>query len=532
MWPNLFAPAKTEHSGTYWRSLSYFSAYRVIVACLILASFILLGHNIAFGQYDRSLFLTVSIIYLATTLFSWLLASTRWLRFTVQLTSQVAADSFFITVLMYASGGIRSGLGMLLLVTLVASSLVSHGRLALFHAALASIAILISQFFQAMTPDGNGDFLQAGLLSIAFFATSGLTYLLAKRLVATEQVALRQSIDLANLAQVNQLVIRDMQDGVLVVDGQGHVRQWNDQAERLLGAFPYGRKGGVLSDYSKELAERFALWSETGDILIQPLRVSYSNKSIRVRLIPIGGDKSLGAVMFLEDMSRLQVQAQQLKLAALGRLTANIAHEIRNPLSAIGHATQLLQEEEVLEPTQARLLQIILDNTFRLDRLVQDVLQLNRKDRSKPEDIALGKYLNDFIYEFCQTEKIPQSAFYLEIEGQIYLTFDRYHLHQLLWNLCRNAWRHGKKQDGSIRILAGRTHQENVVQLDIIDDGPGVPQEMQSQLFEPFFTTVSTGTGLGLYIARELCAANNATLDYVEVSPGGQFRVCGKGSVT
>ena len=234
-------------------------------------------------------------------------------------------------------------------------------------------------------------------------------------------------------------------------------------------------------------------------------------------------------MIFLEDLSRLQAQAQQLKLAALGRLTANIAHEIRNPLSSIGHATQLLQEEEGFDATQKRLLEIIRDNTFRLDRMVQDILQLNRKDRGAPEAILLTPFLISFCQEFNQTEHIAVAALVIEAAPDLTLHFDRLHLHQILWNLCRNAWRHCQQRPGSIRIVTSQAETEYVIQLDVIDDGTGVPNAIQAQLFEPFFTTESTGTGLGLYIARQLAEANNATLDYIETSSGGLFRLSSKG---
>jgi two-component system sensor histidine kinase PilS (NtrC family) len=161
--------------------------------------------------------------------------------------------------------------------------------------------------------------------------------------------------------------------------------------------------------------------------------------------------------------------------------------------------------------------------------MVQDILQLNRKDRGNPEPLLLANYLAGFADEFCQVEKVPRATLTVESEAPVSLFFDRYHLHQVLWNLCRNAYRHGSKQAGSVRLVASRGLAESVVQLDVIDDGPGVAPEDQAHLFEPFFTTESTGTGLGLYIARQLCEANQASLDYIEVAPGGQFRICGKG---
>ena len=223
----------------------------------------------------------------------------------------------------------------------------------------------------------------------------------------------------------------------------------------------------------------------------------------------------------------MQEQAQQLKLAALGRLTANIAHEIRNPLSAISHASELLLEEQC-DPPQERLLHIIQDNSKRLDRMVRDVLELTRRDRVRPETIQLAAFLPAFVEEFAQNERVPAKSFALELGEAGDILFDRIHLQQVLWNLLRNAWRHSRQHAASVRVAVRR--YANRVELHVIDDGEGVPTHLRQQLFEPFFTTYSGGTGLGLYIAREMCAANGAILEYAEQQAGGgaDFRmVCG-----
>lgn len=511
----------------YWRSLHYFNLYRLTVAGVFVATFTLFGATI-FGTAHPLLFYWASAIYALFSLAMMPAISARWPRFDLQLGIQTGADIVFLILLMYSSGGIRSGLGLLLAVALTAASLASQGRLALFYAALASIGLLVEQGYEIIADGNPADYFQAGLLSMVFFATAGLGHFLASRLVASERLAKQKSIDLENLAQVNQLVIREMQDGVLVVDGGGRVRQHNAQAEKLLGRSPASWGELRLSDYVPDLAGSLERWRNDPAVSLSPLFVEESGKQVRVRFSPVGADPALGAVIFLEDLSRLQVQAQQIKLAALGRLTANIAHEIRNPLSAMSHATQLLQEEE-WDATEERLLQIIGDNIRRLDRMVQDVLQLNRRDRAQPETIKPEIFLRGFIEQFCHSEDLPVSAISLEIDTGRALCFDRAHLYQVLWNLCRNAWRHGRKQDASIRLCVSDAHIGNVVQVDVIDDGPGVDKTLQAQLFEPFFTTFSSGTGLGLYIAREVCEANGASLDYVEVAPGGQFRICCKG---
>ena len=529
--PDRLSHQPSHLANTYWRSLHYFNLYRMIAAgILLLAHLIITGRN-QLGALVPHLYVLASVFYLLFGALVIIAIQARWPRFEIQLSGQVMADILLITMLMYSSGGIVSGLGLLILVTLAASSLITRGRLAMFHAAIATIAVLLEETYFSYTHGITGNYLQAGLLSITYFAIAGLAYYLARRLTVSEAIAQRQRIDLANLDAVNRLVIQDMQDGVIVVDGDNHIRQVNTQAERLLGPLLGKRGDSTIETYSAGLAERIAEWRNTGDISVLPLRTSGGTRSFRARIIPIGTKRALGAVIFLEDLSRLQAQAQQLKLAALGRLTANIAHEIRNPLSSIGHATQLLQEDDEFDATQKRLLEIIRDNTFRLDRMVQDILQLNRKDRGQPETLHLAQYLHTFRQEFCQAEHVPPDAIVIEADPALSMHFDRYHLHQVLWNLCRNAWRYCRQHPGSIRLVVSQATIENVIQLDVIDDGSGVPHAIQAQLFEPFFTTESVGTGLGLYIARQLAEANDATLDSMEDAQGGQFRLCGKGAI-
>jgi two-component system sensor histidine kinase PilS (NtrC family) len=235
-------------------------------------------------------------------------------------------------------------------------------------------------------------------------------------------------------------------------------------------------------------------------------------------------------VIFVEDVGRMRAQAQQMKLVALGRLTASIAHEIRNPLSSIGHAAELLDEDAALPETDKRLLAIIRDNVFRLDRIVQEVLYLNRRDRAQPEVIDPARHLPQFVRDFRDSEKVPEDGIDVQVRTRQRFFFDRQHLDQVLWNIVRNAWRHGRRQPGSVRLIVSPAAAPARLMIDVIDDGPGVSAENQAHLFEPFFTTEAQGTGLGLYIARELCEGNGARLEYMDDTSGGHFRITVKGA--
>ena len=528
---NLPAPL-SEPPDYYWRTLYFFNGYRSVVALLLLATIAVFGNTLSFGSTDFELFVYVSAGYVIFSLLCFTVIA--WRRhFQLQLGLQVGADILFIVVLMFASGGISSGLGLLLLSGLAAAGLISRGRLTLFYAALASIAVLLEQTVEVLWFYGpTTQYVQAGLLSIGYFTTAWVAHTLARYLVATEQLVAQREIDLANMAEVSQLVIQDMQDGVLVVDAHGLIRQYNARAEAMLGSLrqPHRRELN-LRQYAPRLAEKLDEWLGSPVSGSNEMSAVALNNKVSARFVPVGRTRNVGAVIFLEDLTRVQEQARQMKLAALGRLTANMAHEIRNPLSAISYATELLQEEPVVGDTVARLLAIIHDNTQRLDRMVQDVLQLNRSDRAHREVFRVGEFLKKFADEFCQTEKIPRAVIGLELNAEPEVSFDLSHLNQVMWNLCRNALRHCRRRDASLRIVVSVASGGDFVKLDVLDDGPGVPPALRSQLFEPFFTAVSGGTGLGLYIAREICAANDATLDYVETTSGAQFTVLSRGAL-
>ena len=338
----------------------------------------------------------------------------------------------------------------------------------------------------------------------SYFATGGVTSWLAARVAANERLARQRGRELATQTRVNQLVIEDMHDGVLVLDRGGRVVQHNPQAQLLLG------RPGLLGADVATLVPGFAGSAE----------VEIAGRDIRLRPLERGGEDF--AVLLVEDTTRAREQAQQLKLAALGRLTANIAHEIRNPLAAISHAAELLREEKRGEDRE-RLTRIINDNAGRLERLVSDVLQLSKRDRVSSAPLRLQPWLRPSSPSSSRTRRCPPGRIVLETRRES-------------WVAVRpRAPAPGDVEPAEERDplrpprALERAHPldgyADRVELSVIDNGPGVPPAIQGQLFEPFFTTEAKGTGLGLYLARELCAANRATLEYVNDVAGAHFRI-------
>ena len=403
-------------SAALWRSLHYFNVYRLSASALLLMMAAAWGSTLQFGARNYALFVSVAAAQCACSLLWFFLIRARW-RFELQLGMQVFVDVGATALLTYASHGITSGLGLLLLTTLAGAGLVSRGRLTLFYAALATIAILLEQTIEVLRFEAPmALFAQAGLLCAAYFAIAWLAHELAKYAMASEELAAQREIDLENMAHVSEHVIQDMQDGVLVVDGEGVIRQFNARAERILGPKP-DRRDITLSEYAPEVARRFAAWRADAGGVEAATDMNITGE-IGARIVPVGRRRSAGAVIFLEDRTRIQNEARQMKLAALGRLTANIAHEIRNPLGAISHATELLQEEPPSSDTAQRLIAIIHDNTQRLNRMVNDVLKLRRSDSAHIEHFNVADYLKVFVEQFCQIERIDPETFSIELRDR------------------------------------------------------------------------------------------------------------------
>lgn len=519
-----------EADDATWRTLWVFAAYRVVLAVFVAGAFVFLNRFFNLGIVSPTAVVPTVIAYTIVSVLLLVPARLREPSLMLQVTAGVVVDVVAIVMLMYASGGVRSGLGVILLVSLASAGLITRGRLAFLYAAIAALAVLLEQTFQVWRLDAQlQDFVQAGLTAAAFFATAGLASTLARYARTSEQIAEERKVDLANLSQINELVIRDMQDGIVVIDGQGRIRQNNPRANQLLGPLPAGRMP-ALRDYAPEIAGLLDTWRKGSETTYMQLKTPRVAGELQVHFVPIGSGDTPPTVIFIEDVGRMRAQAQQMKLVALGRLTASIAHEIRNPLSSIGHAADLLDESDAVNDAERRLLEIIRGNVFRLDRMVQEVLLLNRRDRAQAEAIDALPYLTNFAHEFAGIEKVPQSSLDVQVRTTQRLWFDRQHLDQVLWNVVRNAWRHGRKLSGSVRIVVSPTPAPGRLVLDVVDDGTGVPRETQVHLFEPFFTTEAHGTGLGLYIARELCEGNGARIDYVEGSGGGHFRITMKGA--
>ena len=505
-----------------WKPLRLFTLYRLTVAGL----FVLLVETHTapppLGRHDAELFYWTALVYLAFAVAARLAVHRRWPAFHIQVYSQISVDIIMLTLLMHASGGIGSGHGMLLVVTIAGGSLLTGGRMAGFFAAFATLTVLVEQVYSSLNHIfPQSQYPQSGMLGATLFATAVLSHVLAARVRESEALAAQRGVDLANMAQLTEYAIQQLETGVLVIDGKGGIRLMNTAAGRLLRA----TDERSLEVLSPELMRRLRNWPEQ-DPTDRILPVPGTDLELIPRFNRIGSGPSAGTLILLEDARAAARQAQQLKLASLGRLTASIAHEVRNPLGAISHAGALLAEAPDLQAAERRMVEIILNQSQRVNTIVENILQLSRRDRSRPEDLNRGPWLERFANEFARDEGVERSAISLEASPEpLRVRIDPTHLHQILSNLCHNGLRHATRGPDPKLTLRTGTAEDGRAWLAVADTGPGVPPEAVTQLFEPFFTTESGGTGLGLYLSRELAACNQARLEYIPDPAGARFRL-------
>ena len=435
-------------------------------------------------------------------------------------------DIVAITLMMHASGGVRSGFGMLLVVAIAGGSILTVGRTAGLFAALAALAVLAQEVYAwAYQVYRDTSYSQSGMLGVTFFATAFLAHVLAGRVRRTEALARQRGLDLANLSVLNDHIIQRMQSGILAVDSEDRVRLMNSSARRLLGIAVQGirRPLGVVSPELFRLLTKWRLDPSSSSHVFKP---AGTGTDVIASFAALEQPTAPGVLVFLEDSSAMTERAQRLKLAALGRLTASIAHEIRNPLGAISHAGQLLAESPQLSGPDERLTGIITEQSQRMNAIIENVLQLSRRKPPDSESLALASWLGEFAQDFARDKGLNSQDIRVLVANQgEQVRMDPVQLHQVLTNLCENGLRYGKARP-YLTLRSGMAEEAGRPFLDVCDTGPGVPKDVLEHLFEPFFTTDKQGTGLGLYIARELCEMNHASLSHLgDTEIGHCFRI-------
>ncbi|TDJ34382.1 MAG: two-component sensor histidine kinase [Gammaproteobacteria bacterium] len=526
-------PADSSQSDTSWRSLLYFNLYRIFIYTLFLVlaakAWIGTGWQLLLVR-NGALLLGVSAVSFALALIA---AAAIWKRrpsLDIQAHTYIFADILSITLIMNALGGVGSGAGVLMVASLGAGALLLPGRTALVFAAIASLAVLGQRLHSELNDlVSDGSYTQAGMLGVAYFAITLLSLLFARRAKETAELADQRGVDLANIAQLNELIIRRIPSGVVVVDPEGQIVTLNESAWYLMGMPSAGEP--ALGDLAPTLREALDDWQVTGRPNQAPIRLGDDVPAVIPHFAALGRSRDDGGTLItLEDTSTVEQRAQQMNLASLGRLTASIAHEIRNPLSAIIHAGELLDESPNLKEADHRLTEIIKAHSGRVNEVIENVLQLSRRGNAEPEELELADWITHFAEDFRRDQELNLTQLRTELptQNEIRVFADRAQLHQVVWNLCSNAIRYGLQNSADARLIirTGYSTESRRPFIEVIDNGPGIEPGQAEKIFEPFYTSDSAGAGLGLYIARQLAESNQARLRYRPEPGGGScFRI-------
>jgi two-component system sensor histidine kinase PilS (NtrC family) len=519
----------SRHNAALFR---IYVAYRALIAVVLLIMLVSPNTRQLVGVVNPNLYVAVALGYLATSV-PLVGSLTSRLRQNQNLMFLVfVIDIAAITLLAHASGGMASGLPILLVITVAASAVLIPRRiLATLIAALAVLATLFDTVWLIILDILTTNALfPAGLLGLLIFGVSVIVQAIAHRLGHAEELARERASDLYDLQRLNEQIVQHMDTGILLVDAEGVVQVMNKAATALLAPErPVTvEQGRQLADYCAELAYQFEHWKDTGLHRAKPFSVMENAPQVIANFRELQPHGQREALVLVEDYTPVTQYAQSLKLTSLGRLTASIAHEIRNPLGAISHAAQLLQESPDLAGPDKRMADIILHHCERVNQIVESVMQISRREPPKPEYLLLSEWLNEFVGSYLKTLNRSAEVTIDCNYPELLVEFDPENLQRVIANLLDNALRHSKLASGRevAKIKVSLDFAGQQCMLDVIDIGAGVPLQDQEKLFEPFFTTVEEGSGMGLFLCQELCEINNANLSY-RPTDGGEscFRI-------
>ncbi|CAA6811760.1 MAG: Two-component sensor PilS [uncultured Thiotrichaceae bacterium] len=514
-----------------WNLLRLYHVYRLALSGALILAMVSESNLIMLGTHDFLFFKWLTSVYLLIAIVSNLTSYFEWPDLTTQGVGYVLIDILVLFGILYSSGGVSAGVGVLLVIPVLIPYICSPGYVSILLAALTGMGLIGMEVWLGMQQGQpvSSSLSHSGIIALFIMLASWLGDRWIQKASQMAKLANRRGIDLANMSQLNQSILDRLESGILVIENSGSIRHMNAAGWSLLGS-PGNWRSKPLKVFAPELDEHYQHWLSS----ISPRTASFDLRhqqatELRARFTQLGRHSRQTTMINLEDTSEQREKVQGVKLASLGQLTASIAHEIRNPLGAISHAAQLMTESQNLDKADTRLLQIIQSNAKRMNLTIESVLNLSRKKNPNRERLPLKGWLYSFLRDFILQHNLKEKQVSLFIEpADLMIEFDPAHLHQIMWNLCRNAvkYAHDTPQKLQLDIQGGMPSHSRDVFINVIDNGRGMPEASRQRLFEPFFTTSTKGTGLGLFMSRELCLSNGATLEYSPLPTDGScFRI-------
>jgi two-component system sensor histidine kinase PilS (NtrC family) len=517
------------------RLFRIYNHYRVVLSLLLVALLFIAPTEFDTRMRVAEYFHAAIFTYLAINLFIALVLMAGFQPRNRHIILSILMDILILHGLLLTSAGMTSGLANLVIVTVAAGNILTPSRIGTFYAALAAICSLGIAAWSVLSALASADeIVRAGSLGILYFAAAFILQYVSRRMVRSEALASSRAKSIAELEQINRQIIQRMRTGILVLDRYGAIRLANAAAEELLfGTVPDEdaplRRGRTLP---KPLRRGLENWLKNPGERIESFQAMPTSPMVQANFTQLDQERGDQILVFIDDLSKVTQQAQQMKLASLGRLTAGIAHEIRNPLGAISHASQLMRESEHLDDGDRKMLDIIQRHSRRVNGIIENVLDLSRRREASSDLVQVDDWLAAFRDDYLQTlDKNADSPPVIELEIEDTVPparFDVSQLEQVLVNLADNGLRYSLENTGQPKIVlrAGATADGERAYIDVRDFGTGIAKENYASIFEPFFTTDKSGTGLGLYLARELCESNQAHLSLVDnKKPGCCFRI-------
>ena len=495
--------------------------YRLIAAVLVAMMLVLPESSLSWGVAINSPAGFIGIAYVLVSALLLALSHTQ-LKVQWQLLIGAAVDLIFAAMVLELLPETIAVIGVLLLFTVASTALLISTSFGALVATLAS-AILISLFAgHEQDQAALGPYLIP--LMLAYYTIALLGGRIGHRIALATWARSAQELEIAELSAMNRQILERLPAGVLVVDATGDIQSTNEVADHLLQLPPVGDRRS-LAIASPELQRMLLAWERDPGAERAPVSIGVDARQIEPQFFRLHADSD-DILVFLEDTSQATKRAETITLATLGRFSASLAHEIRNPLSAIKYSAQLLQESDNLDVMDRRMLDIIQQQIQRMNGIIDSVLGLARRERAQPLNFDLGQMLRDFVAEYAAGFPLDSDSLEVQIPPAKQLAHaDPKHIHQILMVLVSNARYYGRMPDQPAHMTLRLRDEGTHLLIDVLDRGPGIHEHAQKGLFRPFFTTSSHGTGLGLYIARELARANDGDLQYLRRVNGSCFRL-------